>query len=127
MDVVPQAGNGGGDGGDRLALWALAGWLAAPWQLVLAQANGCGPGEVSTVRTGEDFPGWQAGNHRAAGDPPVERSLCFAERPSAAAGVGKEAAGRPDAGMGRHWGSHRDAHLQSTEVASQKATSGVHR
>lgn len=128
-DVVPQAGNGGGDGGDRLALWALAGWPAVPWQRVLAPANGCDPGEVLAVRTGEDCPGSRAGNHPVAGDPPVECSSCFAERPSAAAAaaaVGREAAGRLNAGTG-HWGGHPDAHSQHTEAAFQKVTSGVHR
>lgn len=112
-----------------MALWALAGWLAIPWQWALAQANGCDPGETWAVRTGGDRSEARDGSRPAAGDQPVGHSSCSVERPSAAAAaaaVGREAAGRPDAGTGG-WSSHQDAHSQHTETPFQKETSGVHR
>lgn len=124
VDANPQVGNCG-DGDGHLALWALAGWLAIPWLRVLAQVNGCGPGEASTVRTGEGRPEARDDTRLVANGLLVGCSSYFAERPSAAAAVGRQIVGKLDAGM-RRWDNHQDAHSQCTEVAFQRVTSGVH-
>lgn len=129
MAVGSEPGDNDGDG--RLAPWALAVWLAFPWQRLWAgRASGCGlDGLWQLAHTGGVVrSGVAVCTLLVVHGLPVGRSSHAVEKASAAAAVaaaGEEAVGALDVDTG-DWGSHQHAHLRHTEVAFLTGTPGVH-